>query len=87
MSRNHIIAIIRGWLFNSNLKYIILLNEINLNWCAGHQKPGIHVVGINEQIQICIKQKNCLNKQINKEKNKEKTKKTKKPKKIQKSKK
>ena len=55
LSRDQIIAITRGWIFYRNLKYVIVLNKQNLNWCAGYGKPDIHFVGVYEQIQIGIK--------------------------------
>ena len=62
LSRDHIIAITRGWIFDKNLKCAITLNEQNLNWCAGYGKPGIYFVGFYEQIQIGRKEKNHQNK-------------------------
>ena len=63
LSRDHIIAITRGWIFDGNLKYAIVLNEQNLNWCAGHGKPGIYFIGFYEQIQIGIKEKSSKQKE------------------------
>ena len=57
LSRDHIIAIIKGWIFDGNLNYAIASNEENLIWCAGHGKPGIYFVVFYEQIQISIKEK------------------------------
>ena len=39
---DHIIAIIRGWSFDGNLKYAIALNEQNFKSCTRHGKPGTH---------------------------------------------
>ena len=39
-SRDHIIAITRGWIFDSNLTYALTLNATNLDWCASHGKDG-----------------------------------------------
>ena len=62
LSRDHIIAITRGWTFDRNQKYAIALYEQNLSWCAGHWKPGIDFVDFYKQIQISIKEKNRQNK-------------------------
>ena len=67
LSRDHIIAITRGWIFDGNPKYAIVLSEQKLNWCAGHGITGIYfVVFIYEQIQIGIKEKNLQHKNKNK---------------------
>ena len=56
MSRDHIIGISRGWIFEPNLPYAILLNLENMNWCAGHGK-NILFNGFYEQVQISMNKK------------------------------
>ena len=56
MSRDHIIGICRGWIFEPNLPYAIVLNMENMNWCAGHGKD-ILFNGFYEQVQIYMNKK------------------------------
>ena len=58
LSRYHIIAITRLWIFDGNPKHAITSNKQNINRCAGHEKPGKYFLGLHEQIQIGIKEKN-----------------------------
>ena len=48
MSREHMIAISNGWIFDANLSYAIALNETNLNWCTGKHQ----FIGFYEQVQF-----------------------------------
>ena len=41
VSRYHIIAVSRGWIFDPNLNYRIVLNYEIMNWCARHGKEII----------------------------------------------
>ena len=51
-SRDHIIAIAAGWIFDSNLTYAISLNEKNLHWCAGHGRGEVFFERFLEQVEI-----------------------------------
>ena len=57
MSKDHIIAISQGWIFDGNLKYAITCNEDNLNWCAGHGNENETFGGFYEQVQIRTRKK------------------------------
>ena len=54
-SRDHIIAIAAGWIFDSNLTFAIPLNEKNLHWCASHGKKGVFFERFVEQVEIGMK--------------------------------
>ena len=62
MSRDHIVAIARGWIFDPNLMYAIDLNDENLKWCAGHGKGSIEFNGFYEQVQVKVMKKQVNNK-------------------------
>ena len=55
MSRDHIIAISQGWIFDGNLTYALALNVHNLSWCAVHGTEYGTFTGFYEQVQICLK--------------------------------
>ena len=55
-SRDHIIGITQGWIFDGNLPYAIPLNEDNLSWCSSHGQSGEVFTGFCEQIQVCVKE-------------------------------
>ena len=55
-SRDHIIGITRGWIFDGNLPYAIPLNEENLTWCASHGKEDEIYTGFWEQIEVFVKE-------------------------------
>ena len=57
-SRDHMIAICNGLIFDGNLSYAIPLNLESLNWCAGHGKQEVLFDGFFEQVQIGYKEKN-----------------------------
>ena len=52
MSRDHIIAISQGWIFDSNLKYAIDFSDDNLNWCVGQGKEHEVFGGFHEVVQF-----------------------------------
>ena len=62
MSRDHIVAIVRGWIFDPNLMYAIDLNDENLNWCAGHGKGNIKFNGFYKQVQVKVMKKRSAKK-------------------------
>ena len=62
LSRDHIIAICRGWIFDANLTYAIPLTLDSLNWCAGHGKKEVLFDGFFEQVQIGCKDPNHVSK-------------------------
>ena len=49
-SRDHIIGISRGWIFDGNLPYAIPLNEDNLTWCTSHGCENEVFTGFWEQV-------------------------------------
>ena len=51
-SRDHMIAIANGWIFDSNLHYALPLNEDSLNWCASHGKEGYCFDKFVEHVQV-----------------------------------
>ena len=51
-SRDHIIGISRGWIFDGNLPYGIPLNEENLTWCTSHGREDEVFAGFWEQVQV-----------------------------------
>ena len=51
-SRDHMIAIANGWIFDSNLPYALPLNEDSLNWCASHGKEGFYFDRFVEHVQV-----------------------------------
>ena len=51
-SRDHIIGITQGWIFDGNLSYAIPLNEENLTWWCSHGQVGEIFNGFCEQIQV-----------------------------------
>jgi len=55
LSRDHIIAICNGWIFDANLPYAIPLTLDNLNWCAGHGNKEVLFDGFFEQVEIGYK--------------------------------
>ena len=55
LSRDHIFAIVQGWIFDSNLSYGIALNLDNLNWSAGHGKNDVAFSGFHEVYQISLR--------------------------------
>ena len=57
-SRDHIIAISGGQIFDSNLTYALTLNATNLDWCASHGKDGIFFQKFLEQVKIGKREKN-----------------------------
>ena len=62
LSRDHIIAICNGWIFDANLPYAIPLTLENLNWCAGHGKKDVLYNGFFEQVEIGYKDPNHVSK-------------------------
>ena len=56
-SRDHIIAICRGWIIDGNLSYAISLNEKSLNRCAGRGRLDVIFDGLHEQVQVGLKKK------------------------------
>ena len=51
-SRDHMISIANGWIFDSNLPYALPLNEDSLNWCASHGKEGYCFDKFVEHVQV-----------------------------------
>ena len=51
-SRDHIIAITKGWIFDGNLTSALSLNVGNLTWCCSTGKTNNMFVGFFEQVQI-----------------------------------
>ena len=51
-SRDHIIALAGGWIFDSNLTFAIPLNANNLNWCANHGKQDVYFEQFIEQVEV-----------------------------------
>ena len=61
-SRDHIIGITKGWIFDGNLSYAIPLNEKNLTWCTSHGRENEFFTGFWEQIAIVKRGKNLAKK-------------------------
>ena len=61
MSKENMIGISNGWIFDANLDYGILLNEKKLNWCTGYHE----FIGFYEQLQF---EKKITNKKQKKKK-------------------
>ena len=51
-SKDHIIGITHGWIFDGNLLYAIPLNEENLTWCTSHGKRGEVFTNFIEQMAV-----------------------------------
>ena len=51
-SRDHIVAISRGWIFDGNLPRALLLNVGYLAWCCSNGKRNNMFIGFYEQVQI-----------------------------------
>ena len=54
-SKDHIIGISQGWIFDGNLQYAIPLNEENLTWSTSHGKRGEVFTSFIEQLQVSLK--------------------------------
>ena len=39
-SRDHIVSISHGWIFDSNLDFALPLNKESLDWCCGFRQNG-----------------------------------------------
>ena len=52
MSRDHIVAITKGWIFDGNLNYALKLDEDSLTWCCSQGDSDCIFVGFYEQVQI-----------------------------------
>ena len=51
-SKDHIIAVTKGWIFDGNLEYAVPLTEENITWTASHGKEGIVFSGFWEQVIV-----------------------------------
>ena len=51
-SRDHIVAISKGWIFDGNLTHALSLNIANLNWCCTNGKTNNMFIGFYEQVRI-----------------------------------
>ena len=51
-SRDHIVAISQGWIFDGNLTHALSLNVGNLTWCSSNGKSNNMFIGFYEQVQI-----------------------------------
>ena len=51
--RDNIIAIVQGWIFDSNLSFLIPLDQKHLDWCCGATKNESNFVGFCEMVQLC----------------------------------
>ena len=67
-SRDHIIGITRGWIFDGNLPYAIQLNEENLTWCTSHGRENEVFTGFWEQVYFFWEPKEKKGKNRNKHK-------------------
>ena len=50
-SRDHIVSISHGWIFDSNLDFALPLNKESLDWCCGFRQNGTTFEGCWE---MCI---------------------------------
>ena len=51
-SRDHIVAITKGWIFDGNLTHALSLTVGNLTWCCSTGKSNNMFIGFYEQVQI-----------------------------------
>ena len=52
LSKDHIIGVTQGWIFDGNLEYAVPLTEENITWTASHGKDGIVFSGFWEQVIV-----------------------------------
>ena len=62
-SKDHIIGITKGWIFDGNLEYAMPLTEDNITWSASHGKEGLVFSGFWEQVIVKKKDKKPNTKQ------------------------
>ena len=62
-SKDHIIGITKGWIFDGNLEYAMPLTEENITWSASHGKEGLVFSGFWEQVIVKKKDKKPNEKQ------------------------
>ena len=48
-----VIAIVRGWIFDSNLLFVITLDEKHLYWCSGASKNELKFGCFSEMVKVC----------------------------------
>jgi hypothetical protein len=51
-SRDHIVSISHGWIFDSNLDFALPLNKESLDWCCGFMQNGTTFDGFWEMASV-----------------------------------
>ena len=52
MSRDHIVAITKGWIFDGDLTYALSLNDINLTWCCSQGNSNCILLGFMRKFKF-----------------------------------
>ena len=52
-THDNVIAIVNGWIFDSNLLFGIPLDKKHLEWCSGATKNESKFGGFCEMVQVC----------------------------------